>query len=150
MSKKPLNVDEIALLRSNPYVAAVQCGKISFTPEFKKVMYERLINGQSIRSTLEEYGIDAEILGDYRIWSIAHSLRVQAQRDEGFVDLREKNNRKPAIKTEARTLAERVEQLEHELSYAKQQIEFLKKIHVADLEARKQWEAKLSQKKSSQ
>ena len=150
MAKKPLNADEIALLRSNPYVADVKSNKVHFTPEFKKVMYERLINGQSIRRTLEEHGIDVDILGDSRLWSIAQKLRAQAQRDEGFADLRAMNNRKPAIKSETRTLTARIEQLEHELAYAKQQIEFLKKIHVADLEARKQWEAKLSQKKSSQ
>ena len=150
MAKKPLTADEIASLRNSPYVADVKTGKISFTPEFKKVMYERLINGQSIRETLEEHGIDAEILGDHRLWNIAQKLRAKAQRDEGFADLREKNNRKPAIKTETRTLEERIEQLEHELAYAKQQIEFLKKIHVADLEARKLWESRQSQKKSSQ
>ena len=151
MPPKTLNADEIALLRSNPYVNAVRSGRISFTPEFKKVMYERLINGQSIRETLEEHGIDPEMLGNSRIWAIAQLLRAQAQRDEGFADLRAQNNRKPGAKeAQMRSLEERIEQLEHELAYAKQQIEFLKKIHVADLEARKQWEAKLSQKKSSQ
>ena len=93
MPKKPLNADEIALLRSNPYVDSVQSGRITFTPEFKKVMYERLINGRSIRETLVEHGIDDGILGDSRIWAIAQKLRAQAERDEGFADLREKNNR---------------------------------------------------------
>ena len=71
--------------------------------------------------------IDAKILGDHRLWNIAQKLRAQAQRDEGFADLRTQNSRKPARETQTRTLAERVEQLEHELAYAKQQIEFLKK-----------------------
>ncbi|MGI6745407.1 MAG: HTH domain-containing protein [Acutalibacteraceae bacterium] len=40
----------------------------------------------------------------------------------------------------------RVRQLEHELAYAKQEVEFLKKIQQADMEARKQWESKKRRK----
>lgn len=146
MAKKPLNAEEIAELRSSPYVASITSGKIRFTPEFKKVMYEELMNGKTIRTVLEEHGIDPEILGDKRIWGIAEKLRANADREEGFADLRKHNNRKPAKETKEQTLAEQVEQLRHELAYTRQEVEFLKKIHTADLEARKLWESKQRQK----
>lgn len=146
MARKTLNVDEIAELRSSPYVASISSGMISFTPEFKEVMYEELMRGKTIRIVLEEHGIDPKILGDSRIWGIAANLREHADRDEGFADLRVQNSRKLPKETREQTLATRVEQLEHELAYTRQEVEFLKKIHTADLEARKLWESKQRQK----
>lgn len=99
-----------------------------------------------MRSIFEEHGIAPEILGDKRIWAFAHKLRTNADRDEGFADLRRNNSRKPPAQTREQALAARVEQLEHELAYTRQEVEFLKKIHTADLEARKSWESRLRQK----
>lgn len=146
MARKDLNIEELAELRDNPYVASVISRRINFTPEFKREAYRLLMEGRSMRSIFEEHGIDPEILGDGRIWAFAHKLRVDAGRDEGFADLRRNNSRKPARQTREQTLEARVEQLEHELAYTRQEVEFLKKIHTADLEARKSWESRLRQK----
>ena len=146
MAKKPLNAEEIAELRSNPYVAKVIGNMISFTPEFKRMAYDQITSGKTMREVFEEHGIDPEILGDSRIWGFAEKLRAKAEREEGFTDLREQNMRKPVKETKEQTLKARVEQLEHELAYTRQEVEFLKKIHTADLEARKLWESKQRQK----
>lgn len=146
MARKPLNAEEIAELRSNPYVAKVTGNMISFTPEFKRMAYDQITSGKTMREVFEEHGIDPEILGDSRIWGFAEKLRAKAEREEGFTDLREQNMRKPAKETKEQTLKARVEQLEHELAYTRQEVEFLKKIHTADLEARKLWESKQRQK----
>ena len=146
MAKKPLNAEEIAELRSSPYVASVIGNKISFTPEFKRMAYEQITSGKTMREVFEEHGIAPEILGDSRVWGFAEKLRAKADREEGFADLRVQNMRKPAKETKEQTLTARVEQLEHELAYTRQEVEFLKKIHTADLEARKLWESKQRQK----
>ena len=146
MARKELNTEELAELRDSPYVASIISGRINFTPEFKREAYRLLVEGKSMRSIFEEHGIAPEILGDKRIWAFAHKLRTNADRDEGFADLRKDNSRKPAKETREQTLSERVEQLEHELAYTRQEVEFLKKIHTADLEARKSWESRLLQK----
>ena len=146
MTRKELNTEELAELRASPYVASIISGRINFTPEFKREAYRQLMDGKSMRTIFEEHGIAPEILGDKRIWGFAHKLRTNADRDEGFADLRKNNSRKPAKETREQTLAARVEQLEHELAYTRQEVEFLKKIHTADLEARKSWESRLRQK----
>ena len=146
MARKELNTEELAELRESPYVASIISGRINFTPEFKREAYLLLVEGRSMRSIFEEHGIAPEILGDKRIWAFAHKLRANADRDEGFADLRKGNSRKPAKETREQTLSERVEQLEHELAYTRQEVEYLKKIHTADLEARKSWESRLLQK----
>lgn len=146
MPKKPFNQEEIAKLRENPYVACIKPDMIFFTPEFKRMAYEQLADGKLARRIFEEHGIDPNILGDSRIWGFANKLRKSAARKEDFADLRGHNSRKPAKETGEQTLSARVEQLEHELAYTRQEVEFLKKIHTADLEARKQWESKQRQK----
>jgi hypothetical protein len=44
------------------------------------------------------------------------------------------------------TAEKRIRQLEAELAYTRQEVEFLKKVQVADMEARKAWESKHRQK----
>ena len=99
-----------------------------------------------MRTILEESGINPEILGERRIWAMAYRMRQEAEREEGFEDQRRKNKRKPRKQKEEQTLAERIEQLEHELAYTKQEVEFLKKIRAAELEAQKTWESKKRRK----
>lgn len=48
MARKTLNAEEIAELRSSPYVAGVIGSKISFTPEFKCMAYNQITNGKTI------------------------------------------------------------------------------------------------------
>ena len=146
MAKKPLNAEEIAELRSSPYVASIIGNRIKFTPEFKRMAYNQITQGRTMREVFEENGISPEILGESRIWGFAEKLRANADREEGFTDLRVQNSRKPAKETKEQALSTRVEQLEHELAYTRQEVEFLKKIHMADLEARKLWESKQRQK----
>lgn len=146
MPKKPLNAQEVAELRSSPFVAKVISNRISFTAEFKRIAYDEITSGKCMRAVFEEYGIDPEILGSARVWGFADKLRANADREGGFEDLRKHNMRKNAKGTYEQTLAARVEQLEHELAYTRQEVEFLKKIRMADLEAQKQWESKQRQK----
>jgi hypothetical protein len=107
--------------------------------------YQELTSGKTLRVVLIESGIRPEILGDTRIWTIADRLRKQSEREEGFEDKRELNSRKPR-KKEDQTMAERIEQLEHELAYTKQEVEFLKKLQTANMEAQKKWESRHRQK----
>lgn len=140
MARKDLTPEEVSLLRKSPFVAGVTSGRIRFTPEFKRNAYQQLLHGKSMREIFTECGIDPEILGNSRIYGFAEKLRQNAEREGGFEDLRVGNSRKPANGTKEQTMAARIEQLEHELAYTRQEVEFLKKIRMADLEAQKQWE----------
>ena len=146
MAKKQLSPEEIVKLCTSPHIVSVTSSKINFTPEFKKIIYEGLSSGKPVRIVLEEYDIDPEILGEQRLKGIATHLREYAKRDEGFEDLRKYNRHRLPKKTREQTLVTRVEQLEHELAYTRQEVEFLKKIRKADLEAQKSWESKHRQK----
>ena len=146
MAKKYFSPEELDTLRQCPHVTKVIGNRITFTPAFKKMAYQQMIDGKSLRTIFVENGIDPDILGESRIWGFAQKLRENADREGGFEDLRAKNKRNPAADTREQSLSKRVAALEHELAYTRQEVELLKKIHVADLEARKQWESKQRRK----
>ena len=149
MSKKthtnPLSRREIETLRKNPNVAAVSVTTVKFTEEFKRIIYEGKKQGISVSATLRQNGIDPEMLGSSRVEGLSHSLNKKAKQQNSFADRRSENYRRPP-KTGEETVEQRIRQLENELAYTRQEVEFLKKLQAANMEAQKQWESKHRQK----
>ena len=137
--------DQIEYLQKNPYVKSVSKSTVRFTEEFKRMFYDEHTRGKTARQIFQYIEIDPVILGESRIDGICYTINKQAKRDSGFIDERVNNYRKPA-KEEELTAEKRIRQLEHELAYTRQEVEFLKKLYMADTEARKQWESKQRRK----
>lgn len=146
MARRILTKEEIEKLRQSPYVAKATPYQVSFTTEFKRMAYQELTEGKLMREILKESGIEAEILGDSRIWAMTKKIKEDAEREGGFDDQRERNSRKLKKMTEEQSMAARIEQLEHELAYTRQEVEFLKKLQAANMEAQKKWESRHRQK----
>ena len=146
MARRLLTKEEIEKLKQSPYVAKATPYQVSFTVDFKRMAYQELMDGKLMREILTESGIDLEILGDNRVWTLAENIKKAAEREGGFEDQREKNSRKPRKMTEEQAMAKRIEQLEHELAYTRQEVEFLKKLQAANMEAQKKWESRHRQK----
>ena len=140
MSKKVFSEEEVALLRANPHVESVTKRTISFTPAFKQKVYDEMMNGAGIRDILLRHGIDPNVLGEMRIKGICEKIQKQAERPEGFQNLK-RTGQKPVTSRE-KSLEKQIRELQHQLAYTQQEVEFLKKIRMADLEAQKQWESK--------
>lgn len=98
-----------------------------------------------MKRVLEEYGINTGAMGQARINGFCQKLEHEATREEGFTNLR-KEKRQKQERTAENRLELRVRQLEHQLAYAQQEVEFLKKLQQANMEAQKQWESKHRQK----
>ncbi len=145
MSNKLLNQEEINKLKASPFVESVTSRSISFTPEFKRIAYRELLAGKAIRDVFEDHGIDTAALGRARINGFISRLREFADREEGFKNLRHQP-RKQSQEERNLTTEKRIRQLEAELAYTRQEVEFLKKVQAADMEARKAWESKHRQK----
>ena len=141
----PLTKEQIELLRSTNYVKKVSSSTVIFTESFKRAFYEKYKSGSSLRDTFISFGIDPAILGKSRMEGFRYTLNKYAKRENGFSDNRQKNyHRLP--QTGEKTVETRIKQLEHELAYTRQEVEFLKKLQMADMEARRQWESKHQQK----
>ena len=133
--------EQMEQLLKNPYVKSVTPSTVRFTEEFKRYFYQKHTSGMLVRDIFLECGIDPDILGESRIDGFCYTINKQAKRDTGFTDNRQNNYRRPA-KIGEETVDIRIKQLEHELAYTRQEVEFLKKLQMADMEARRQWESK--------
>ena len=141
MSNKLFSSEEIAALKASPHVESVTGRSVCFTPEFKRLVYRELLSGKNIYDVFEEHGIDTAALGSVRINGFLERLRKAGDRDEGFANLR--HQRKAKTPEERNLSAEkRIRQLEAELAYTRQEVEFLKKLQAANLEAQRVWESK--------
>jgi len=140
MSQRLFSEQEMELLNASPYVLRVSKRMVKFTPEFKQLACAELSQGKNMREILEGYSINPELLGETRVRGLQQKIEEQSEREEGFKDMRSENSRKPKKKETCEQ--ERIEQLEHELAYTRQEIEFLKKIVMANTEAQKRWESK--------
>lgn len=137
----PFTNEQMESLGKNPYVKSVSPSTVRFTEEFKREFYSLLKSGKSSPQIFLEHGIDPDVLGKSRIEGFRYTLNKYAKRDEGFIDKRLDNRRRPASRSEG-TMEARIKHLEHELAYTRQEVEFLKKLQMADMEAQRQWESK--------
>lgn len=140
MSTKHFTDEEMGRLRINHYVKSISPSTIKFTEEFKRYFCQKREEGVAIRDIFLECGIDPDILGERRIKGFSYTVRKQARLEDGFKDKRH-NNQFHAASSEGRTVDMRIKQLENELAYTRQEVEFLKKLQMADMEARRQWES---------
>lgn len=139
--KNPFTREQVERFRENRYVKSVSTSTIRFTEEFKRYFYQESKFGVSARQIFLASGIDPDMLGESRIEGFQYTLHKQAKREEGFTDKRQNNCRRES-KAEEETVETRIQQLEHELAYTRQEVEFLKKLQMADMEARRQWESR--------
>ena len=149
MSKKthtnPISRREVEELRKNPFIASVTTNTVRFSEAFKELAYEKKLQGVPVAETMRQCGIDPEILGTSRVEGLSYTLNKKARQENGFSDGRSENYRRPP-KTGEETVEQRIRQLENELAYTRQEVEFLKKLQAANMEAQKQWESKRRQK----
>lgn len=131
MARYPLNKEFVKELNENANVEKATEWAVHFTSEFKQKAYEEVYRGKSIREIFIESGLDCEKLGDKRLDNFKSLLMQQANREEGFSDMRKDNYRKETQSSEAQK-AKRIKQLEHRLAYLEQENDFLKKIREAE------------------
>jgi len=149
MSQTPLNQEQIERLRKSPHVCSVSETRICLTADFKRHFYVEWTKGKSPKRILKEAGIKPEWMGDSRIHSLRTVVVGESKREGGFSDnktsLKMRSN-----KEAAQTSEERIVRLEHELAYTKQELEYLKKIYLADREAEQKWQLKRRRNQNSE
>ena len=123
MSKVKFTPEQQQLLRQNPYTVRVTEDVLSFSKEFKEIFYKEYLAGALPRDILQKYDYPVDILGKQRIWGISHTIRKQFEKTGEFRDVRH-----PGAPTTAISPEEKIRQLEHQVNYLTQEVEFLKKI----------------------
>ena len=129
MASKSFTAEEIRQLKANPYTNWVTPGMLSFTKEFKAEFWKRYQAGQRSRDIMQDLGYDPDVLGDVRISGIQHLISKAAKSGKGFVSAPLSGIPVKRLTTvDYEPTKETVIQMQNEILYLKQEIEFLKKI----------------------
>ena len=118
---------EIKKLKENPYTLKVTKNQLYHTAEFKKIFWTKYQAGMAPRKILTELGYDTQIFGQKRIDSLVQRIKKEAMSGNGFSEVYNRKNRVP-IKSLEEFTPESFAQMQHEVLYLKQEVEFLKKI----------------------
>lgn len=118
---------EMKILEDNPYTLRVTKNKLSHTAEFKKIFWTKYQAGESPRKILTDLGYAPNMFGQKRIDSLVQHIKKQALSGNGFSEGSNRTKRIKIISNEEFT-PESFAQMQHEVLYLKQEVEFLKKI----------------------
>ena len=135
MQWKEFTQEELMELRSNPYVKSITPKMVRFTTEFKEKFWELYQEGTSPIAIVTNLGFDPEVLGMSRINGIMQHIKETAGSGEGFRDYRQSNTLVENIGD--MTPSKALIRMQHELIYMKQELEFIKKIILADRKSKR-------------
>ena len=121
-------------LASNPYTLTVNDRQIRFTVEFKRYLLNELSNPKMRHfQVFRNAGYDPDVLGRNRIDAIIRRVRKEAASEKGLHETAATDKLLKEDLSKKRTAAA-IRYLQEEVIKLKQQIEFLKKIQILDME----------------
>ena len=122
--------EQIQLLAANPFTFKVEPRHIWFTLEFKNLFLARYEAGETSMEIFESCGYDSAILGIHRIYNYPRHLRTQLA--SGVPLTEGPANRRLAAPSDVdyntMPAQQSVAAMQREITYLRQQIDFLKKI----------------------
>ncbi len=125
---------QIKDLQKNPYVLKVSKHRLYYTAKFKEEFWISYQAGNSPRKILSDFGFDLSIFGQKQIDSLVQHIKKQALSGNGFSEGENRQRRSPMKATNENELSspQSIERMQNELLYLRQEVEFLKKIIIAD------------------
>lgn len=131
---KEYTVKQINELEKNPYVYKATKHKLYYTAKFKEDFWISYQAGNTPRKILSDFGFDLEIFGQKQIDSLVQHIKKQALAGNGFSEGENRTKRIPMKATSENDLSspQSIERMQNELLYLRQEVEFLKKIMLAD------------------
>jgi hypothetical protein len=143
---KKFTEKELAELLSNPFVKHATHTHVRFTMEFKEAFWKRARAGEKLFSIIKAFGLDPEVLGERRIKGIYAHLNEQVAAGMAFTEERRiKSPENAVLHSKLPSNKEQVvkiRNLEHEVLYLRQELEFVKKIILADEEVKSKCSSK--------
>ena len=125
---------QIKKLKANPYTYNVTKNKLYFTSKFKENFWISYQAGNAPRKILTDLGYDLSYFEQKQIDSIVQRIKKQALSGNGFTEGENRQKRIPMKATSEEELSspQSIERMQNELLYLRQEVEFLKKIIIAD------------------
>lgn len=126
--------EQIKKLKENPYTFKITRSKLYFTAKFKEDFWISYQAGNAPRKVMKDLGYDLSMFTQKQIDNYVQRIKHEALSGEGFS---EGENRQRRIRVNAADEKElsspqSIERMQSELLYLRQEVEFLKKIIIAD------------------
>lgn len=131
---KEYTAKQIKQLEKNPYVFKATKHRLYYTAKFKEDFWVSYQAGNTPRKILTDFGFDISIFGQKQIDSLVQHIKKQALSGNGFTEGENRQRRIPVKATSEEELSspQSLERMQNELLYLRQEVEFLKKIIIAD------------------
>ena len=125
--------EEIALLEKNNYTHLVSKSMLKFTDDFKDDFWRLYLTDLPVKEIFRMLGYDPEVIGTKRIDGFVYNLRKARLTDEqriGSISRASKVRRPPAdVNYSEMKSKEAIKAMEIELTYLRQEVDFLKKLY---------------------
>ncbi|MGM0165389.1 hypothetical protein IGI39_003615 [Enterococcus sp. AZ135] len=117
-------------LESNKYTLKVTPKKMYFTAKFKEDFWISYQAGNTPKKIIGDLGYDVTMFPQKRIDSLVQRIKNQAMSGEGFKEGENRSKRASIkkIQLQEELSPQSLKQIQHELLYLRQEVEFLKKI----------------------
>lgn len=128
MGSTKFTEEQIDYLNQNPFVYKVTPSRLYLTKDFKELFYSDYQDGYQPAEIFSKYGLDPNIIGEQRVWSMSFRIRKEYESNGEF---REGYNRKRIPRSgdnNALSEKEELKVLRQKVEYIEQEIAFLKKI----------------------
>ena len=131
---------QIKQLKANPYTLNVTKNKLYFTAKFKEDFWVSYQAGNTPRKILSDFGYDLDIFEQKQIDSLVQRIKKQALSGNGFSEGENRQKRVAIKATNEIDLSspQSIERMQNELLYLRQEVEFLKKIIIAENSKKKE------------
>jgi len=125
---------QIKELKANPYTLKVTKNKLYFTAKFKEDFWVSYQAGSAPRKILSDFGYNLDMFGQKQIDSFVQRIKKDALSGKGFREGENHDRRIPMKATQENDLSspQSIERMQNELLYLRQEVEFLKKIIIAE------------------
>lgn len=118
---------QIKELKQNPYTLQIDDKRIFFTIEFKKIFWTKYQAGMGPRTIFKELNYNLDYFGQKQIDSIVQRIKKEALVGE-FTEGYTRTNRMKIKEPDMEITPQNLKQIQHELLYLKQEVDFLKKV----------------------
>ncbi len=126
--------EQIKKLKKNPYTFKLTKNKLYFTAKFKEDFWISYQAGNAPRKVMHDLGYDLSMFTQKQIDNYVQRIKREALSGEGFREGENRQRRIPQKATDEKELSspQSIERMQNELLYLRQEVEFLKKIIIAD------------------
>ena len=126
--------EQIKKLKKNPYTFKITKNKLYFTAKFKEDFWISYQAGYAPRKVMQDLGYDLSMFTQKQIDNYVQRIKREALSGEGFREGENRQRRIPMKATDEKELSspKTIERMQNELLYLRQEVEFLKKIIIAD------------------